>query len=134
LSFIAVTINKDTSMAKDEKNPQSEGAASPAPVVTAAPTVQPTIEPEKLDPIYANFARVTGSPEELVLDFGLNTQPIGNATAPVKISLRLVMNYFTAKRLWMTLGVSLHRHEEMFGVLETDIGKRLVPPGQRQQR
>lgn len=28
---------------------------------------------------YANFCRVTGSPEELIIDFGLNTQPIGGA-------------------------------------------------------
>jgi hypothetical protein len=93
----------------------------------AAPPMQPTIEPETLEPIYTNFARVTGSPEELILDFGLNTQPIGNVQTPVKISERLVMNYYTAKRLWHTLAVSLQRHEETFGVLETDIGKRIMP-------
>ena len=26
---------------------------------------------------YANFCRVTGSPEELIVDFGMNSQPIG---------------------------------------------------------
>jgi hypothetical protein len=92
-----------------------------------APQIQPTIEPDTLEPIYTNFARVTGSPEELILDFGLNTQPIGNVNTPVKISERLVMNYYTAKRLWHTLAVSLQRHEEAFGVLETDITKRIVP-------
>ena len=89
--------------------------------------IQPTIEPDTLDPIYTNFARVTGSPEELILDFGLNTQPIGNINTPVKISERLVMNYYTAKRLWHTLGVSLQRHEETFGVLEIDVTRRVLP-------
>ena len=109
-------------------NPESAPAASstPAPAAPAQP-MQPTIEPENLEPIYTNFARVTGSPEELILDFGLNTQPIGNVQNPVKISERLVMNYYTAKRLWHTLAVSLQRHEETFGVLETDIGKRIMP-------
>lgn len=100
--------------------------APPTPAPTAPP-MQPTIEPDDLEPIYTNFARVTGSPEELILDFGLNTQPIGNVSNPVKISERLVMNYYTAKRLLHTLAISLQRHEDTFGVLETDIGKRITP-------
>jgi hypothetical protein len=117
-------------MAKTE-----EPATAPAtPVGTeAGPQIQPTIEPADLEPIYTNFARVTGSPEELILDFGLNTQPVGNVNTPVKISERLVMNYYTAKRLWHTLGVSLQRHEQTFGVLETDIGKRVMPQGRSQR-
>jgi len=108
---------------KPESAPPAPAAAQPA----AAGQIQPTIEPHDLEPIYTNFARVTGSPEELILDFGLNTQPIGNVQTPVKISQRLVLNYYTAKRLWHTLAVSLQRHEETFGVLETDIGKRITP-------
>src|SRR5436190_18268601 len=99
-------------------SPESTPAAGSTPPQTvAAQPMQPTIEPETLEPIYTNFARVTGSPEELILDFGLNTQPIGNVQNPVKISERLVMNYYTAKRLWHTLAVSLQRHEETFGVM-----------------
>lgn len=111
-------------MAKSDQPESSTPAPSQGP---PGPQIQPTIEPEGLEPIYTNFARVTGSPEELILDFGLNTQPIGNVNTPVKISERLVMNYYTAKRLWHTLAVSLQRHEEAFGVLETDITKRIVP-------
>ncbi|MBQ4194634.1 MAG: DUF3467 domain-containing protein, partial [Thermoguttaceae bacterium] len=29
---------------------------------------------------YANFCRVTGTPEELIVDFGLNPQPMGVPT------------------------------------------------------
>ena len=105
----------------------SPGSARPSDM---QPTIQPTLEPANLEPIYTNFARVTGSPEELILDFGLNTEPIGNPPPPVKISQRLVMNYFTAKRLWMALGASLKRQESAFGVLETDIAKRIVPQTQ----
>ena len=87
---------------------------------------QPTIEPATLAPIYTNFARVTGTPEELILDFGLSTALMGSPAAPVHISERLVMNYYTAKRLWAALGTALQRQEAAFGFLETEIGKRVV--------
>ena len=41
----------------------------------------------------------TGTPEELIIDFGLNPQPMGIPTQPVQISQRIVTNYYTAKRL-----------------------------------
>jgi hypothetical protein len=97
-----------------------------------APQGQPVIEAADLAPTYANFARVTGSPEELVLDFGLNPTPFGSPSTPVKVSERLVLNYYTAKRLWAALGMALQRHEQAFGVLETDVNKRVIPQSQRQ--
>ena len=76
---------------------------------------------------YANFCRVTGTPEELIIDFGLNAQPFGVPQEAVVITQRLVTNYFTAKRLLHALSLSVQRHEAVFGVLETDIQKRLKP-------
>ena len=93
---------------------------------TAQP-VQQVIEPENLEPLYANFARVSGLPEELILDFGLNPQPAGGQPAPVKVSQRLVVNYFTAKRLWLALGAFLQRHEQAFGEVQIDVNKRVIP-------
>ncbi|MEM9658573.1 MAG: DUF3467 domain-containing protein [Planctomycetota bacterium] len=75
---------------------------------------------------YANFCRVTGTPEELIVDFGLNSQPFGVPTEPVKITQRIVTNYFTAKRMLHALHLSVQRHEQAFGVLETDVQKRVV--------
>ena len=75
---------------------------------------------------YANFCRVTGTPEELIIDFGLNAQPFGAPTDPVHIAQRIVTNYFTAKRLLHALHLSVQRHEQAFGVLETDVNKRVV--------
>jgi hypothetical protein len=75
---------------------------------------------------YANFCRVTGTPEELIIDFGLNSQPFGMPTEPVKISQRIVTNYYTAKRMLHALHLSVQRHEQAFGVLETDVQKRVV--------
>jgi hypothetical protein len=82
-----------------------------------------------LSAAYANFCRVTGTPEELVLDFGLNTQMTPVATEPVKLTHRLVMNYFTAKRLLGALHMAVQQHENTYGVLETDIQKRVRQGG-----
>lgn len=81
---------------------------------------------------YANFCRVTGTPEELIVDFGLNSQPFGVPSEPVKITQRIVTNYFTAKRMLHALHLSVQRHEQAFGVLETDVQKRIIgkPPQQ----
>ncbi len=81
---------------------------------------------------YANFCRVTGSPEELIIDFGLNPQPIGVPKDPIQVKQRIIVNFFTAKRLLAALQMSVARHESVFGVLETDINKR-VRPGLQQQ-
>jgi len=47
---------------------------------------------------YANFCRVTGSPEELIVDFGMNSQPIGGGETPVDISQRIVLNFGSTSR------------------------------------
>jgi hypothetical protein len=90
-----------------------------------------TVDTSNLATHYANFARVTGTPEELVLDFGLNTQMVPNPSEPVKLTHRLVLNFYTAKRLLLALGAAVQQHERVYGVLEIDVQKRVrgVPPG-----
>ena len=87
--------------------------------------VQVQVKDEDAIALYANFCRVTGSPEELIVDFGLNPQPIGVPKDPIHVKQRIIMNYFTAKRLLAALNMSIHRNEQVFGVLETDVQKRL---------
>ena len=100
---------------------------------TATPTKpqgeqRPRIELDDAEVVttYANFCRVTGTPEELIVDFGLNLQPFGTPQEPVKVNQRIVVNYFTAKRMLQALHLSVQRHEQAFGVLETDVQKRVV--------
>lgn len=76
--------------------------------------------------VYTNFCRVSVTPEELVLDFGLNTQMVPTPSAEtVKLSHRIVMNFFTAKRLLGALGAVVQQHEASFGALELDFQKRM---------
>ena len=86
-----------------------------------------TVDESKAVSCYANFCRVTGSPEELIVDFGMNAQPMGSNDQPVEIQQRIVLNFYTAKRLLHALHVSVQRHEEVFGAIETDIQKRVKP-------
>ena len=80
---------------------------------------------------YANFCRISGTPEELVLDFAMNTQPNGMMPEVLKLNQRVIINFFTAKRLLGALQMAVHRHEAAFGVLETDIRKRFAGKGGR---
>jgi len=80
---------------------------------------------------YSNFARVTGTPEELIVDFGLNIDasqrvPAGPQAA-VSIDRRIVLSFLTAKRLWLAVHMAVQRHEATFGPVETDVRRRLTP-------
>ena len=85
------------------------------------------VDDSKLIAMYANFCRVTGTPEELIIDFGLNPQPFGVPNEPVVVNQRIVTNFYTAKRMLHALQLTVQRHEQAFGVLETDVQKRVVP-------
>jgi hypothetical protein len=117
----------------DEKTPEVPAVApqeaQPAAPAPAQPQVQ--VDDSHVTSCYANFCRVTGTPEELIVDFGLNTQAVGVPEHPVKISQRIILNHFTAKRLLAALSVSVQRHEAAFGVLETDVRKRVQPSAAR---
>ncbi len=98
-----------------------------APAVPAPP-VQPrefATDSSHLAAAYANFARITGTPEELVLDFGLNTQMAPNSQEPVMLTHRLVVGFYTAKRLLAALHLAVEQHESVYGALETDVQKRV---------
>ena len=108
-------------------SPVEAKATVPQPIpVPVPPRPEVQVDDSGAAVCYANFCRVTGTPEELILDFGLNVQPMGLATN-VEIKQRLVVNYYTAKRLLHALGLSIQRHEAAFGVLETDVQKRVTP-------
>ena len=116
----------------DAVTPSDAGQAAGAAGQQAAAAARQRVEvnDQNVTCSYANFCRVTGTPEELILDFGLNSQPFGTITEPVSVSQRIVTNYFTAKRMLHALQLSVARHEQAFGVLETDVQKRVVgkPP------
>jgi hypothetical protein len=98
-------------------------AALPQPQETKRPQIQ--IDDSRVAANYVSFCRVTGTPEELIIDFGLNPLPSGIADHSILVTQRIVMNFFTAKRTLHALQLTLERHEGVFGVLETDVQRRV---------
>ena len=120
--------------AAEDQNSEDQAADAPAvdaPAADApaaeAPRAQLQVNDSGVNSAYANFCRVTGSPEELIIDFGLNPQPVGVPKDPIHVTQRVVVNFYTAKRLLAALQMSVARHESVFGVLETDVSKRVNP-------
>ena len=112
-------------MAEETPNPQAAQQAPP----------QFPTDYSSLSTVYTNFCRVNITPEELVLDFGLNPQVSPTPSEPVKLTHRVVMNFYTAKRLCSALAMTLQRHEGTFGPIELDIrrraqqgGPQVIPP------
>lgn len=126
-------------MAETPENPQSDdpqGAPQPAqPEAGGAATGQQQARPQieiddsKTMALYANFCRVMGTPEELIIDFGLNPQPFGVPKDPIPVTQRIITNFYTAKRMLHALQMTIQRHEATFGVLETNVQKRVQPRG-----
>jgi hypothetical protein len=119
---------------EDEKPQQTSAAPVTAPPAGSADPpsgatqqrAQVKLDDSKAVAGYANFCRVTGTPEEVILDFGLNPQPFGVPTEPVIVSQRIITNLYTAKRMLHALQLTVQRHEAAFGVLETDVQKRVL--------
>ena len=115
-------------------NLEASSGAPPADVSQSAPQPQAAQQPQPAQvevddsealACYANFCRVTGTPEELLIDFGVNPQPIGVPTQPIVVTQRIVTNLYTAKRLLHVLQLTVERHEATFGALETDVQMRV---------
>ncbi len=127
-------------MAQSSDNPQDDtppalgtsGEPAGQTPAQAPQRVQVEIDDSKVMALYANFCRVTGTPEELIIDFGLNPQPFGMPTHPIPVTQRIITNFYTAKRMLHALSLTIQRHEATFGVLETDVQKRVRAgvPGQ----
>ena len=115
LSFTAYAFTQR----EQEKGGQPPQPAPEFPMETAKP----------LPVTYTNFVRVSVTPEELILDLALNTQVTPDAKQPIQVTNRVVMNFFTVKRLSLALQQVLQQHEAVYGPIELDFQKRAVRGG-----
>ena len=72
-------------------------------------------------------SRVTATPEEVIIDFCLNPNPFSQGRSELDVSHRLIMNFYTAKRLFSALAMTLQRHEGTFGPIELDVQRAFRP-------
>jgi hypothetical protein len=71
--------------------------------------------PAELEAVYANFALITHTASEVVMDFA---RVLPN-TPKAKIHARLIMTPMNAKLLHRALGENLSRFEQQFGEIKT---------------
>jgi hypothetical protein len=88
--------------------------------------VQVLLDERELRQVYSNAYRIHATAGEVVVDLGFN-MPNPNPQAGqqqqllLKITDRVIMSYVNAKRLALSLGQLIKRHEQQFG--------ELTPPG-----
>lgn len=110
-------------MADEKNNPEAEKKAGPSAGETQQVRIE--IDDSGVESIYANMCRVSSTPEEVILDLALNPNPVGTPPEKIRISQRVILNHYTTKRLVSLLASAVQRHEATFGVLETDVRKRV---------
>lgn len=80
------------------------------------PPVQVSVQlPEDLEAVYSNFAVITHSPSELVIDFARLLPRMPRS----KVYARVVMTPMHAKLLHRALGENLSRFEDRYGEIST---------------
>ncbi|SIN82207.1 Protein of unknown function [Singulisphaera sp. GP187] len=119
---VSVGINLKRENDMSEKDVPEGAVASQQP--NQQVTTEVVVDDSGTLPSYSNFCRVTATPEEVILDFGLNPQPFATGRQDVKANQRIVMNFYTAKRLLTALGMTIQRHEQTFGAIELDVRRR----------
>ena len=101
---------------------------------TGQSQVRLRIDERNMRTSYANAFRTGETAEEIIMDFGLNstrpsTEQQGQPEIVFSANERIIMNYYSAKRLALTLGQIIQRYEQQFGPLEMDVSKRRLEQG-----
>ena len=114
---------------RDENPPENQPMEDHAREQMGQQEIQLRVDEREMDSAYANAFRTNATPEEVMIDFGVNLPvPQQQQDAPrqvvFRVSDRIIMNYHSAKRLAITLGNLIRQHEQQFGELELDVAKR----------
>ncbi len=104
-------------MAKErEATPSAASAGATASTGTTVPVVK--WDDSSMGTSYANVCNVTGTREEVALLFGTNqTLYTGQKEVTVKVTDRIILSPFAAKRLQKLLENVLGQYESRFGQL-----------------
>ena len=119
----------------DEKKNEEKAIEEQAREQTGQQQVRLRMDERNMTTSYANAFRTNGTAEEVMLDFGLNLMSPAPAQQEqqqqqqqpeiiFQVNERVIMNYYSAKRLAITLSQLIRRHEDQFGELEMDMSKR----------
>jgi len=123
----------------DTNNADQPTSSAPGP---AAGRVRLRVDERGMSTSYTNAYRTHLTNEEVMIDFGLNmVEPgrtgagdtpegaaAGDAALVFHANDRVIMNYYTAKRLALTLGQVVRQYEQRFGELKLDAADRVQRP------
>jgi hypothetical protein len=82
--------------------------------------------PADLEATYSNFAMITHSPSEIIVDFARVLPNVPKA----KVYARVIMTPMNAKLLYKALGDNLDKYEDKFGEIKTP-DQGFAPPAER---
>lgn len=113
---------------KKEDAPETTNAEVGNPAV---PTVN--WDDSQMQTSYANVVNAASTREEVTLFFGTNQtwNPTGATEFNVRLSDRIVVSPYAAKRLWVLLGAVLKEYETRFGTLNIDRSAGTGDSGQK---
>ena len=95
----------------------------------ANPTSTPSVDASGLKTSYANVCRIAQTPNEVIVDFGMNPNFFGNILdEPLKLDTRIILSHDAAKRLCLHLTATIQNYESRYGAIELDVTKRLKNP------
>lgn len=90
------------------------------------PQRNPEIDRGKLQTSYSNVCRIAQTPNEVIIDFGMNPNFFGQILdEPLRLDSRIIMSHDGAKRLCAHLVTALQTYEAKYGPIELDVAKRL---------
>ncbi len=120
-----------------QSDAREQGSTTSAEQIARQQTGQRTllvkVDERDMETSYANAFRTHTTSEEVMIDFGVNLlTPAEGPNAEgaegqilFTVKDRLILNYWTAKRLALTLSQIIRQHEEQFGTLELDAVQRM---------
>jgi hypothetical protein len=120
-------LNKEPGMSETERSDEMQLDFQRPKNPHAQLTSEVVVDDTTTLPTYANFCRVTATPEEVLLDFGLNPQPFAEGRQDVKANQRVAMSFFTAKRLLSAIGRQYKGMSKRLAI-ELDVSRRASIP------
>lgn len=132
-------LNEDhgdaTESTPTDADAQAPSVEAQAQAQTGQQQVRLRIDQKNMTTTYANAFRSSTTAEEVMVDFGLNqviqarqtdqadpNEPAGEIL--FEVNNRIVLNYYTAKRLAITIGQVIRRYEDQFGELKLNVAER----------
>jgi hypothetical protein len=89
----------------------------------------PQVDASEIQTSYANVCRIAQTPNEVIVDFGMNPNFFGQILdEPLKLNNRVILSHDAAKRLCLHLTATIQNYEARYGQIELDVTKRLKQP------